>query len=152
MQNEIGLGANGQAHEEQQFRGTKGTDAPKIRTVGFDHIVLSVTDVERSLAFYCGALGLEPMRVDEWRDKKVRFPSARVNAQTIIDLAQGDHSGINLDHFCLVIEPIDFEALIASGNLEIERGPVMRSGAQGDGLSVYLRDPDHNLVELRYYS
>jgi len=152
MKSEIVFDADGQTEEENRLSGTKDAEALRIRTVGFDHIVLSVADVERALGFYCGTLGLEPMRVDEWRDKKVRFPSARVNAHTIIDLALGERSGVNLDHFCLVIEPIDFEALIASGNLETERGPVMRSGAQGDGLSIYLRDPDHNLVELRYYT
>lgn len=151
MQNKIAFDKSDQAQEEDRVGGAKGADMLKIRPVGFDHIVLSVADVERSLDFYCGTLGLEPMRVDEWRQEKVRFPSARVNAQTIIDIAQGERSGMNLDHFCLVIEPIDFDALIASGNLEIERGPAMRSGAQGDGLSVYLRDPDQNLVELRYY-
>lgn len=130
---------------------TMDDGAIRIRPVGFDHIVLSVSDVERSLDFYCGTLGLTPMRVDEWRDGQVRFPSARVNAETIIDLAKGERDGENLDHLCLVIEPIDFAALVASGLVEIERGPAMRSGAQGEGLSVYLRDPDHNLVELRYY-
>lgn len=123
-----------------------------IRPVGFDHIVLSVADAERSLAFYCDVLGLEPMRVDEWRAKKVRFPSVRVNAETIIDLAEGERTGLNLDHFCLVIEPVDFDAVIASGLLKVERTPVMRSGARGDGLSIYVRDPDDNVVELRYYS
>ena len=122
-----------------------------IRPIGFDHIVLRVSDVERSLSFYCDQLGLSPDRVDEWRAGKVRFPSARVNAETIIDIIQADQTGINLDHFCLVVEPTDFVAIKASGLLEIERGPTQRSGAQGKGESVYLRDPDNNLVELRYY-
>ena len=151
MNNEIAHGAGDNARDDTRPAGTKVGTLPKIRPLGFDHIVLSVADVERSLAFYCGTLGLEPMRVDEWRDKKVRFPSARVNAETIIDLAFGERSGTNLDHFCLVIEPIDFDALLNSGEIEIERGPAVRTGAKGDGHSVYLRDPDQNLVELRYY-
>ncbi len=152
MHDEIGHDESPGTDEGRERLEEEARTSPfKIRPVGFDHIVLPVADVERSLAFYCGTLGLEPMRVDEWRNKKVRFPSARVNAQTIIDLAQGERSGTNLDHLCLVIEPMDFDALIASGALEIERGPAMRSGAQGDGRSIYLRDPDANLVELRYY-
>ena len=123
----------------------------KIRPIGFDHIVLRVSDVERSLAFYCETLGLEPMRVEAWRAGEVRFPSARVNAETIIDLFPGKPSGINLDHYCIVIEPTDFEALIGSGELEVERGPNQRTGAQGQGTSIYVRDPDKNVVELRYY-
>ncbi|HUY06420.1 MAG TPA: VOC family protein [Acidimicrobiales bacterium] len=156
MQTEIvpeeGDRATGRATDGQLRSDLPGTKTQKIAPVGFDHIVLSVNDVERSLAFYCGTLGLEPVKVDEWRANRVRFPSARVNAETIIDLVHGEHSGMNLDHFCLVIEPMDFDELISSGNLEIERGPAMRSGAQGTGLSIYLRDPDHNLVELRYYA
>ena len=122
-----------------------------FRPVGFDHIVLTVADVERSLSFYCETLGLEPMRVEEWRRAEVRFPSARVNAETIIDLFPGEPTGANLDHYCIVIEPVDFDAVIASGTIKVERGPGRRSGAQGDGVSIYVRDPDRNLVELRYY-
>jgi catechol 2,3-dioxygenase-like lactoylglutathione lyase family enzyme len=123
----------------------------KITPVCLDHIVLNVTDVERSLAFYCGALGLTPMRVEEWRAGTVGFPSVRVSDEMIIDLVNETSSGNNLDHFCLVVEPIDFDALVASGDLEIEIGPVSRWGARGRGLSVYLRDPDRNQIELRYY-
>ena len=46
---------------------------------------------------------------------------------------------------------MDFDALIASGRLAIEEGPATRFGARGDGTSIYFRDPDGNLVELRYY-
>ena len=54
--------------------------------VGLDHLVIDVADVERSLAFYVGELGLEPVRVDEWRRGEVLFPSVRVDPTTIIDL------------------------------------------------------------------
>lgn len=123
----------------------------QIQPVGFDHIVLRVADVERSLEFYCGRLGLEPMKVEEWRAGKTRFPSARVSSETIIDLVAGGPEGVNLDHFCIVVAPVDFEALAADGAISIESGPAMRSGAQGSGTSVYVQDPDDNLVELRYY-
>ena len=53
---------------------------------GFDHVVLNVADVERSLAFYCDELGLEPERVEEWRRGEAPFPSARASATTVIDL------------------------------------------------------------------
>ena len=55
-----------------------------VRVTGFDHLVLVVDDVERSLQWY-GELGLEPVRVEEWRAGKVPFPSLRVDATTIID-------------------------------------------------------------------
>ena len=116
-----------------------------------DHIVLNVSDVERSLSFYCDELGLPAERLDEWRRQEAFFPSVRVNAGTILDLMQLPRTGENADHFCLVVAPTDFEALKASGRLEVVSGPVTRFGARGDGTSLYIRDPDRNLVELRYY-
>jgi catechol 2,3-dioxygenase-like lactoylglutathione lyase family enzyme len=123
----------------------------KIQVISFDHVVLNVTDAEKSLVFYCEDLGLHPVRVDEWRRKEVLFPSVRVNASTIIDLIELPRSGENADHFCLVVEPMDFDELKSSGRFEVVDGPDRRFGARGDGISLYIRDPDHNLVELRYY-
>ena len=123
----------------------------ELRITAFDHVVLNVTDVERSLAWYTGELGLEPIHVEEWRRGERFFPSVRVDEGTIIDLIGLPRSGENLDHFCLVVEPMDFDALKASGRFEVADGPAIRYGARGDGTSLYVRDPDHNLVELRYY-
>ncbi|HEY3724171.1 MAG TPA: VOC family protein [Acidimicrobiia bacterium] len=122
-----------------------------IRVTAFDHVVLNVADVERSLAFYTEELGLEPVHADEWRRGERIFPSVRVDPGTIIDLIGLPRTGENLDHLCLVVEPMDFEALKASGRFEVADGPAIRFGARGDGTSLYIRDPDHNLVELRYY-
>ncbi len=121
-----------------------------------DHIVLRCADVERSLAWYCGTLGLEAERADEWRAGEVFFPSVRIDAQTIVDLFPAGNvppapGGKNLDHLCLVIEPTDLEALKASGRFDVVDGPATRWGARGDGTSLYVRDPDGNVVELRYY-
>ncbi len=123
----------------------------ELRITAFDHVVLNVTDVERSLAWYTGELGLAPIHVEEWRRGERFFPSVRVDEGTIIDLIGLPRSGENLDHFCLVVEPMDFDALKASGRFEVADGPAIRYGARGDGTSLYVRDPDHNLVELRYY-
>ena len=122
-----------------------------ISVVGLDHIVLNVADVERSLAFYLEALGLAPVRVEEWRRNQAPFPSVRVDGSTIIDLLERDPAGENVDHFCLVVAPTDFDALKASGRFEVVDGPAPRFGARGMGTSLYVRDPDGNLVELRYY-
>ena len=78
-----------------------------FKVTAFDHVVVNVADVERSLRFYCDELGLEPLRVDEWRRKEVFFPSVRVDATTIIDLLEVPRSGENVNHFCLVVEPAD---------------------------------------------
>ena len=123
----------------------------EIKVVDVDHVVLNVADVERSLAFYCGELGLAPVRVDEWRRGEAPFPSARVTAAMIIDLFATPRTGVNADHLCLVVEPMDLAALAASGRFTVVDGPGRRFGARGDGTSLYVLDPDGNTVELRYY-
>ncbi|MEW2330986.1 VOC family protein [Micromonospora chersina] len=122
-----------------------------VRVTGFDHLVLAVTDVERSLTFYCDTLGLAPVRVDRWRAGEVPFPSVRVNADTIIDLVRGEPGGSNVDHFCLVVEPLDWAEVVESGVFTVLTGPVPRFGARGTATSIYVRDPDGNTVELRWY-
>lgn len=123
----------------------------RLRVIGLDHIVLVVSDVERSLAWYCGVLGLEGVRVDEWRRGEVLFPSIRIDEATLIDLLAGDRSGTNVDHLCLVIEPTDLDALAASGRFEVRGGPARLFGARGDGVGLYVADPEGNTVELRSY-
>jgi len=124
-----------------------------MKVVGFDHLVLKVADVERALAFYCGELGLEPVRVDEWRAGDVLFPSVRVDATTIIDLLAGAPTGTNIDHLCLVVEPVDLAELAASGRFDVlGEGPAEGLfGARGLATSLYVHDPDGNVVELRAY-
>ncbi|MDH3683165.1 MAG: VOC family protein [Acidimicrobiia bacterium] len=141
----------------------KPSERPVVTVTGLDHIVLRVTDAERSLAFYCETLGLAGDRVDEWRRGDVPFPSVRIDATTIIDLFPADRfppadgkpvdpaSG-SLDHFCVTIEPTDLHALAGSGDVDVVRGPQDRLfGAQGYATSLYVADPDGNTVELRSY-
>jgi catechol 2,3-dioxygenase-like lactoylglutathione lyase family enzyme len=132
-----------------------------IRARGLDHIVLRCRDVERTLGWYCDMLGLAGERVDSWRAGETFFPSARVDAGTIIDFfpvgdadataSETNSEAANLDHVCLVIEPTDLAAIAASGAFEVVDGPATRWGARGDGTSLYVRDPEGNVVELRYY-
>jgi catechol 2,3-dioxygenase-like lactoylglutathione lyase family enzyme len=122
-----------------------------LRVTGLDHVVLNVADVERSLAFYRDELGLEPVRVEEWRRGEAPFPSVRVDAGTILDLLAAPRTGVNADHLCLVVEPVDLAAIKASGRFSVLDGPATRFGARGNGTSLYVQDPDGNTVELRHY-
>ena len=133
---------------------------PLVKITEMDHIVLRVKDVETSLKFYTETLGLQPERIEEWRAGKIRFPSARINADTIIDLFASDQESIdkdgvkNQDHYCMVIEKTDMEALktkFEAMGVGIQAGPGQRWGSHGDGTSLYIYDPDDNVVELRHY-
>ena len=122
-----------------------------VRVTGFDHLVLTVADVERSLSWYCDELGLQGERVDAWRRGEVPFPSVRVDATTIIDLLAGARGEQNVDHICLVIAPTDLAAVVESGQFDVVGGPARLFGARGNGEGIYVRDPDGNVVELRHY-
>ena len=88
---------------------------PLVTVTGLDHIGLRVRDVESSLSFYTGVLGLESERVKEWRNGEVTFPSVRLNSSTLIDLFAApdvrEPTAINQDHFCLEIKPTDLAHL-----------------------------------------
>ncbi len=120
-----------------------------MRVTGLDHVVVNCADVERSLAWYCDRLGLEPVRVEEWRRGDLLFPSVRLNAHTIIDLLPAARTGENVNHFCLVIEPEDLDALAAG--FPRSRRVDGNFGAQGYGASLYVTDPDGNTIELKVY-
>ena len=131
-----------------------------VKITEMDHIVLRNKDVEVSLRFYTEVLGMQAERVEQWRAGEVRFPSARINPDTIIDFFGTDQEPIgkdgvkNQDHFCMVIEPTDMEELKAkfeAMGVEIQAGPGKRWGSHGDGISLYIYDPDNNVVELRHY-
>ncbi|MFI0809748.1 VOC family protein [Streptomyces echinatus] len=137
-------------------------------TMRFDHLVLWVADPVAAAAFYETAVGLEPMRVAEFAEGKVAFPSIRVNEETILDLAphsfaprmtmlpgSADSAGHPVNHVCLSLPGDDFDALRA--RLEEHGVPVSGidtglSGARGDATrSFYFRDPDGNVFEARHY-
>lgn len=118
----------------------------------FDHLVLKCGDVERTLVWYLDRLGMTPVRVDEWRRGDAPFPSARVNRDTIIDLVHGSADDGRLDHICVVVDHVDLGQIAASGEFDVIEGPVHRFGARGEGTSLYVRDPDGLVVELRHYA
>jgi catechol 2,3-dioxygenase-like lactoylglutathione lyase family enzyme len=134
-----------------------------LQIAQMDHIVLNVSNIDRSLHFYCDVLGLKPERVEDYRAGQVGFPSVRINEHTIIDLfpperqtkVMAEGLAQNLNHLCLCAENEDMNEVaeyLKGHGLDIETGPIKRWGAHGDGTSIYFRDPDHNLVEVRNYA
>ncbi len=130
-----------------------------IQIKALDHLVIRAVDVEAMLRFYCDVLGC-PVE----RELPPEFGLIQLRAGTaLIDIVPVDSAlgraggaapgaeGRNMDHFCLRLENFD-EAEIRA-HLEkfgIEAGPVeTRYGAEGNGPSLYLQDPDGNTVELK---
>ena len=117
--------------------------------LGIDHVVLRVADLERAIAFYEGVLGAKVERRSE------SFGLVQLRAgRSLIDLikaSETDREGANMDHFALRIEPFDEAAIRALLKAHgIEAGELKkRYGADGDGPSLYIQDPDGNTVELK---
>lgn len=129
-----------------------------IALQGLDHLVLRVVDLDAMLAFYVGVLGCRIER----RQDEIGLVQLRAG-RSLIDLVPVDGKlgrmggaapgaeGRNMDHFCLRVEPFDTAAirahLAAHG---VDGGPTeSRYGAEGDGPSIYLSDPEGNVVELK---
>lgn len=136
------------AEEAVEFEEAVGSD---VRVIGLDHVVLRVTDMERSVAWYRDVLGLEPVRLDEWRAGTAPFVSMRIDDTTIIDLQLGEITGTNADHVALVVETTDLDEVIASGRFGEAAPPRPLFGARGIGQGTYVEDPDGHRIELRTY-
>lgn len=129
-----------------------------IKPRELDHVVLRVSDVEKALRFYCDVLGC----TEERRSESLGLIQLRAGRSLIdlvdvageIGLAGGPapgRQGHNMDHLCIRVEPFDDAAirehLAAHG---IGTGPTQtRYGAEGNGPSIYISDPEGNTVELK---
>jgi glyoxylase I family protein len=121
-----------------------------MQLVGLDHVVLRSADAERLVKFYIDTLGC---REERRIDASIRLVQLRAGAALIDILAidkppSREH---NLDHFCLRVddfEPDAIRARLSAAGCAPE-APARRYGADGFGQSIYFRDPDGNLVELK---
>ena len=123
-----------------------------------DHIVLRIVDLDAMLAFYCAVLGCTvERRQDDIGLVQLRAGSSLVDLVPVngklgrMGGAPPALEGRNMDHFCFRVEPFDAAAirthLAAHG---VVAGPVeSRYGAEGQGASIYLQDPEGNTVELK---
>jgi catechol 2,3-dioxygenase-like lactoylglutathione lyase family enzyme len=121
-----------------------------------DHVVVAVSDYERSNAFYRDVVGAELVELDrgrvayrlpDGRQLNVHGPGATPEPRAADPVRPGNSD------LCFVWEGLLDEAIAHLGahGVEAELGPVQRSGARGAGTSVYFRDPDGSLLEFIVY-
>ncbi|GAA3549454.1 VOC family protein [Zobellella aerophila] len=128
-----------------------------FQILGIDHLVLRVRHPERMIDFYCRILGcrLEREKTDiglyQLRAGDSLIDLVDIRGPLGGDGQEADQCKANMDHFCLRITPFDADNLLTyfSKAGVICEPPVMRYGAEGEGPSVYLFDPEGNQLELK---
>jgi catechol 2,3-dioxygenase-like lactoylglutathione lyase family enzyme len=125
-----------------------------MRIDRFDHVVLTVADLDATVDFYTQVLGMEAVTFGEGR-RALAFGHSKIN----LHLAghefepKADHPVPGSADLCLItLDPLDqVIAELTAHAVPVELGPVERIGATGELLSVYFRDPDQNLIEVSNY-
>ena len=120
-----------------------------------DHLVLTVADIDRTVAFYTGALGMTLTTFGAGR-RALTFGTSKLNLHQRgreYEPKAGTPTPGSADLCLIVDEPLDVVvAELAALGIPLEEGPVERTGARGPIVSVYIRDPDANLIELSNYA
>jgi catechol 2,3-dioxygenase-like lactoylglutathione lyase family enzyme len=125
-----------------------------MRINRLDHLVLTVHDIEAAVSFYTRVLGMAETTFADGR-KALVFGSSKINlhlaGHEFEPKAAAPTPG-SAD-LCLIVDDDlnSVQAQLAAAGVAVEAGPVKRTGAAGEIVSVYIRDPDQNLIELSNY-
>jgi len=132
-----------------------------VKVHAIDHLVINVTDVARSTAWYQKALGMEAVVFDPGQGKPKRtslmFGNQKINVRPkSADKAEwftADHETPGSEDLCFLTasSPEEVVAHLKASGVAIEEGPSTRQGARGPLRSVYCRDPDGSLIEISSY-
>jgi catechol 2,3-dioxygenase-like lactoylglutathione lyase family enzyme len=119
-----------------------------------DHLVLTVADIDRTIDFYTRVLGMQAETFGEGR-RALRFGESKINLHqaTREFEPKAKHPTPGSADVCFVsATPLEeVQEHLAAQGVAVEEGPVSRTGALGPIRSVYVRDPDDNLVEISTY-
>jgi catechol 2,3-dioxygenase-like lactoylglutathione lyase family enzyme len=120
----------------------------------FDHVVLTVASIDATVDFYTRVLGMTAVTFGDGRTA-LRFGDSKINLHQAGHEFEpkARHPAPGSMDLCLIVDdPIeDALAQLAAAGVAVEEGPVARTGATGEIVSCYLRDPDGNLIELSNY-
>lgn len=119
-----------------------------------DHLVLTVASIETTCQFYQSALNFEVITVGENR-KALQFGHQKINLHQVGKEFEPKayHPTVGSADLCFIAETPLEEVIkhLQQLNIKIVEGPIQRTGAVGKIVSVYLRDPDQNLIEISNY-
>ena len=122
-----------------------------MRVERLDHLVLTVADIDASCTFYQRVLGIQVVTFGQGR-KALAFGQQKINLHRLG--AEFEPKALRPTpgsaDLCLIVSTplVEVMAHLQRCDVAIEEGPVPRTGATGPLLSVYIRDPDRNLIEL----
>ena len=125
-----------------------------MKVNSLDHLVLTVSSIEKTIAFYTGMLGMQEVTFGNNR-KALVFGDQKINlhehGKEYEPKAKRPLPG-SADLCFITSTPINsFIEFLANNGVKIEEGPVKRTGAKGAINSFYIRDPDENLIEISNY-
>ena len=126
-----------------------------MRIDRIDHFVLTVRDLDATIGFYTRVLGMEVVTFGAQGRKALSFGSQKINLHVAGKEFEpkARSPGPGTADFCLIttLPLAEVQAHLAAQGVAVEEGPVPRTGAAGPITSLYLRDPDGNLVEISAY-
>lgn len=126
----------------------------KLEISHLDHLVLTVKDIEITVDFYQRVLGMKPIQFGEGR-VALSFGNHKINLHQLGNEFEpkAKHVQAGSADLCFITNTPMIEVIehIKANEIEIEEGPVPRTGATGKIVSVYVRDPDGNLIEVSNY-
>lgn len=125
-----------------------------MKVIGLDHFVLTVASIERTVAFYTRVLGMTAEHFGPQHRTALRFGPHKINlhqADNTFD-PKAEHPTMGSADVCFLVDDVaSVMAHLEACGVPALVPPSTRTGARGPLTSVYIRDPDQNLVELSQY-